>query len=218
MFFAWVHTEDVQYDHDISWHAANIMSRHILEGPFSVLTWRDSIAPDGVLVSSLVEEYGPEELVRRIASAVRSLTKRLRDADESTRRTQWWSLYMCLISKVFLPGICCHVKCAPFLVEYDMLSVIADYGSAHTESWFFWPCSASVLLFVPVYAPTVASLICDAPLHRAIEKHHRKPDGTPGTWETVKPETFGRILMMGMFYIYAEGGRALPEGKRMTIM
>lgn len=124
MFYAWFHLEDSQPQ---TVHAANAMSRYILDGPLPVLKWPGSVATDGELVSSLVSEYSPHELVRRVRSALTSLTERLRDAKSDTQSTY----YQLLILTVLIPGVCCHVKCRRFLVKDDILLAIEGLTSVH---------------------------------------------------------------------------------------
>ncbi|KZV74562.1 hypothetical protein PENSPDRAFT_732271, partial [Peniophora sp. CONT] len=126
MFFAWFHLEDSQAE---TLHAANAMSRYILDGPLPVLRWPGSVAADGELVSSLVSEYGPRELVRRIRSALGRMTEHFRDDGDA--QNQEWSYYMLLMTTMLLPGICCHTKCRRFLMKYDILSAIEGHTSVH---------------------------------------------------------------------------------------
>ncbi|KZV74563.1 hypothetical protein PENSPDRAFT_195993 [Peniophora sp. CONT] len=187
LFYAWFHLDDSDAS---TLRAVDALCGFIHREPAHGLKWSNIFAADGLAVSSLVSEYGPQELVQRVKSALESTTRHL--GMTKPLRAREWGLYKLLLLVLMLPGICCHVKCRRFLVKYDILPAIDDMAVAFSDQQSCWPVMASVFL--------------------SIEEHHRSPDGTPGTYESnIEPKLFGCILMDGIFRVYANCVETLPE-------
>ncbi|VDB99876.1 unnamed protein product [Peniophora sp. CBMAI 1063] len=177
MFYAWYHVED---------SSAKIIQIYkglcgiLYRDPNIGFKWREVLAPDGLAVSSLVSEYGPQELVRRAKSALDFNAK----PSGRDHTSDSLAMYRILLLLLVIPGICCHSKCRRFLLEHDILSATHELVTAYWEEKQSWPAMISILL--------------------AMEEYHRTAEGTPGTYEFIEPKMFGLVLMDGMFRLFAD--------------